>query len=100
MTERSIEALKSFVREIQFVTVDRDKPIIVVLPESYYHPRGRTLTFDRYEIVVNRENPGGPYISLTRTREGLLIEPRVALSVEDGRMFCVHGVEATKAYEH
>jgi hypothetical protein len=98
-SDSSIEALKNFVREIQFVEVDRDKPIVVVLPESYYHPRGRTLTFDRFELTVNRENPGGTYISLTRTDEGLLIEPKFALSFEDGRMFCVRGVSATKAYE-
>ena len=98
-SESDLEALKSFVREIQFVEVGRDKPIVVVLPASYYHPRGRTLTFDRFELAVSREDPGGPYISLTRTDEGLLIEPKVALSFEDGRMFCVRGVSATKAYD-
>jgi uncharacterized membrane protein len=54
-SESSLEALKSFIREIQFVEVDRDKPIVVVLPESYYHPRGRMLTFDRFELALHHD---------------------------------------------
>ncbi|HET8699819.1 MAG TPA: hypothetical protein VFO94_20210 [Gammaproteobacteria bacterium] len=98
-SEGDLETLKSFLREVQFVEVERDTPITVVLPESFFHPRGRTLTFDRFEITVNRHNPGGTYISLTRTNEGLVIEPKYALSFGDGRMFCVRSYSATKAYE-
>ena len=69
-----------------------------MLPEHYYNPAGRTVSFDDLALAVNSEHPSD-YISLTRTADGVLIEPKVALPVGADKIVCVRNVSSTKPYK-
>jgi hypothetical protein len=96
--ERSFEQLLTFLETAEFVELRPDRPITVVLPEHFYSPAGRTLSFDELAIAINSEHPS-EYISLTRTADGVLIEPKVALPVGADKIVCVRNVSSTKPYK-
>lgn len=96
--EESLEALREFVKAAMFVDVDPAKPILVTLPESHYNPRGRTISFQEFDLAIDRRNISNPYISMTRTAEGLLLEPKIAIETQDGKLLCVRNLSATIPY--
>lgn len=97
-TDQAREALSEFAKAATFVDLDRAKPIQVTLPETYYNPRGRTIAFDELELAIDRRNPANPYISMTRTAEGLLLEPKISIETRDGKILCVRYLSATIPY--
>jgi hypothetical protein len=96
--DQALEALREFVKTSKFVDVDPTRPIQVILPDTYYNPRGRSISFQELELAIDRRNVSGIYISMTRTAEGLLLEPKVTLEVGDGRVLCVRHLSATIEY--
>lgn len=97
--DETLEALKTFGKDVRFIDLDPHKPIKVELPDSYYHPLGRTITFDQFELAIDRRNPSKPYVSMTRTSEGVKLEPKVALRMKDGKILCVRNLSATVIYK-
>lgn len=96
--EQSLEALREFVKVATFIDLDPAKPIRVTLPEVYYNPHGRTISFDELELAIDRRDRSNPYISMTRTAEGLLLEPKIALPMRDGKLVCVRYLSVTLPY--
>jgi hypothetical protein len=98
LNDGALEALRSFGKDVSFVDLDPAKPIRVTLPEDYYNPRGRTIAFDGFELAINRKNPSKPYISMTRTAEGVKVEPRIALQL-NGKLKCVQSLSVMIEYK-
>jgi hypothetical protein len=96
--EKTLEALRTFGKEAQFVDLEPSKPIRVTLPEGYYNPAGRTITFDQFELAINRDNLSAPYISMTRTAKGVELEPKIAITIDDGKVICVRYLSAIVNY--
>jgi hypothetical protein len=93
------EALRAFGNAVNFVELGPDKPITVEISETYYHPLGRTITFDRFDLVINRRSASKMYISMTKTGEGLRVEPKIALELNDGSIICVRNISAIVSYD-
>lgn len=93
--DRVVKALERFIQRTRFIEVSPGKPITVELPDDYYHPQGRTLTFDEFSLVVNVENPTEPYMTMTRTAEGVVVEPKNILHKHDGSFICVMYLRVT-----
>jgi len=97
--DETLEALRGFGKSVHFIDLNPHKPIKLELPESYYHPLGRTITFDQFELAIDRTDPSKPYISMTRTAEGVKLEPKVAIRLKDGKILCVRNLSATVRYK-
>lgn len=97
--EETHAALQAFGKDVKFLELDPAKPIRIELPEGFYNPQGRTVTFDQFELAIDAKAPSKPYISMTRTAEGLKLEPKLAIAMKDGTMICVRDLSATVKYD-
>ncbi len=93
-TEES-EALKAFARDAEFVGLDPQQPLRVVLPASYFHPDGRTVEFSDRAVAVSREDLSKSYITLTRTATGLLLEAKFVIVINPTLTVCSSSMSAT-----
>jgi hypothetical protein len=96
--DQALEALREFVKAATFIDVEPSKPIRVTLPGAYYNPGGPTISFDELGLAIDRRNVSNPYISMTRTAEGLLVEPKIAIETQGGKILCVRYLSATIPY--
>ena len=94
-----LEALRNFAKSARFIDLDPHRPIKMELPDGYYHPLGRTVTFDQLDLAIDRLNPSKPYVSMTRTSEGVKLEPKVAILLKEGKVLCVRNLSATVNYK-
>lgn len=97
-TSAGVPVAEAFVKEAKFIDLRPDKPIRVTLPDDFYNPQGGTVSFDTQALAIYRKNPLGPYISMTRTTEGIRIEPRIALEADAGKLLCVRYYGITLKY--
>ena len=97
--EETLAALTAFGKTARFIDLDSQKPIKVELPENFYHPLGRTITFDEFELAIYQTGHSNLYISMSRTPEGLKLEPKIALQMEDDTLLCVRYLSATVKYK-
>lgn len=95
--EETIESARNFFGAAKFGDIDPGKPIQVTLPEGWYSPQGRIITFDSFAIVVDQKHPSR-YISMTKTDKGLLLEPKISIALKDGKIFCIRNLSATMGF--
>jgi len=96
--QETFESLRAFAAAVEFEVLDPTQPIRVVLPEGYYNPRGRTLTFDAFELAIEQKQPTR-YISMTKTDKGVLLESKVSILTQDGKIFCMRDLSATIGFK-
>lgn len=95
--QETLESLRIFAARAEFVDLDPGKPIKVTLPQGWYSPLGRTITFDSFELAIE-QNDVSRYLSMTRTDKGLLLEPKISIATKDGKILCVGYLSATMEF--
>lgn len=93
-----LESLRRFGKAVHFIDLDPNKPIKAELPEDYYNPQGPTVTFDQFELAVDRMNPSNAFLSMTRTSEGVLLEPKLVFEMSKDHISCVKYLSVVVPY--